>query len=131
MKNCYNTGNIIAPNSLYVGGVIGSMNVQNGKILNSYNIGNISGKKGYTGAIAGAITNSSILNCVCSKESYSGICDQQNQGITIKNNKEDILENLKGSSMLEILNIDNNDGIWIKDNKNINNQYPILKWQGE
>ena len=131
VKNCYNTGNIIAPNSLYVGGVIGSMNVQNGKILNSYNIGNISGKKGYTGAIAGAITNSSILNCVYSKESYSGICDQKNQGITIKNNKEDSLENLKGNSMLEILKSDNNDDIWIEDNKNINNQYPILKWQGE
>ena len=33
--------------------------------------------------------------------------------------------------MLEILKSDNNDDIWIEDNKNINNQYPILKWQGE
>ena len=127
VKNCYNTGEVSAPNASYVGGIIGSINRQNGIISNCYNTGNVSGKKGSTGAIAGAVTTSSILNCVYSKENYSNICDAQNQVVAIKNNKEDTLENLKGSSMMETLKTDNEGEIWVE----VDNEYPILKWQGE
>lgn len=127
VKNCYNTGAVSAPNALYVGGIIGSMNRQNGIISNCYNTGNVSGKKGSTGAIAGAVKGSSILNCVYSKENYSNICDAQNQVVAVENNKEDILENLKGSSMMETLKTDNKGEIWVE----VDNEYPILKWQGE
>lgn len=84
----YNTGDISAPNSSYVGGIIGQTQNDNNKIMiiNCYNTGNIAGA-GYIGGILGNDFNNAnsinIDNCYntgnISGDNVGGICGYVNK----------------------------------------------------
>lgn len=61
IKNCYNTGDVMATGD-YAGGVAGLSSL-NSRIENCYNIGNVTGSGNYIGGIAGA-TNTTVNNIV-------------------------------------------------------------------
>lgn len=124
ISNCYNTGNIIAESNTpdeggRVGGIIGiaiSWNeTETININNCYNIGEVSVVDNYGGIIGLNQCNSSFSNCyfenTCGKGTDTGI--QSIDAATLKT-----YSNILGE-------------FYTEDTNNINNGYPILKWQIE
>lgn len=101
------------------------------KISNCYNkakvtVGTIDNVR--IGGILGKIEGNgtvTVTNCSTTTKTAIGVNDgiSSNQTIT---NVEAGQTNLP--SVLSVINTDN-DGVFIEDNQNINNGYPILKWQ--
>ena len=141
IENCYNNGNVISSGS--VGGIAGGM--ENATIKNCYNAGIIEGN--VVGGISFAVyTNSSIENCynignLKATTLALSINTSGNQLVTFKNNY--YLENtVNGSNDIypqEECKVKNSQEMkelystlgeaFKKDTANINNGYPILKWQ--
>ena len=141
IDNCFNTGNINSDTSI-VGGIVGC---NQNKITNCYNMGNITGTGTNIGGIVGLGQGDTIIENTYSKGiittgSYGGgIVGFQESGI-VRNSY--FLENtINGSNGIindgespkkeeELKNIYNLLGNnFSQDKDNINNGYPILKWQ--
>ena len=126
VNNCYNTGNVLGASN--IGGIVGySMNLTgySVSITNCYNIGKINTTASYDGAIIGndkykVVLISNNYWTSSSETSYGRGYKSSNSGA------EKVDEStLKGyASVL-------GDEFWTTDTKNINNGYPILKWQLE
>ncbi len=134
--NCYNLGKIQVKGQtpfVYMGGVLGLIQLGHTNINNCYSSGGMSTQ--YTdnikyGGILGRIVNNeqtTITNC----STTSAMAIGQNEGTSTSQT----ITNVNGGqtnlpSVLSVINTDNN-GVFVEDSKNINNGYPILKWQLE
>lgn len=130
MANCYNTGSIIIEdgNGGMIGGLVGRNN-SGATIKNCYSTGTYTYPRiGYLGGINGynyspsAINNSYYLNITASK-AYNG------SSANVVNCTSKTEAEMKDDSFITLLDTDNEQSVWTKDSNNINNGYPILKWQ--
>jgi hypothetical protein len=118
IKNCYNAGTITNTGFPATAGISGSNEVE---IENAYNIGKIS-STGSTAAIAsnnsgGLYTNVYWLEKSANVGVFGGVTDEKSRELTSEFMKSDEFVTLLGSAFL-------------KDTNNINQGYPVLKWQG-
>ena len=141
MENCYNTGRVQGSRTSGVYGGLSSMGLSSnstGKICNSYNIGNIdNGHAGYsnTSNIVGGIVASDgvswrgpaiIDNCYCGPQTSYSYCKWTGSSYSLQTvGRVSNVENIK--TYAETLGSAN----WVDDVYNINNGYPILRWQVE
>ena len=118
-SSCYNKGNVSGGNM--VGGIVGN---NQGILNNSYNIRNISGNVAYVGGIAGQNDGGSIKNTY----SLEGTCTN----IIGSNLNNGIIETseIKAEQDMKVLATILGDA-FEEDEENLNNGYPVLKWQVE
>ena len=143
--NCYNIGSIIGGSE--AGGIVGgSQDV----VRNTYNLGNISGSA--TGGIIGQLydpSGAAVYNSYNISKASGGIVGDvyQNQNrfklsenyylkgtadyglYSLKSNQG--AEPLSQQDMPSVISVINGDNAFVEDTNNINNGYPILKWQAE
>ena len=125
---CYNVENIRCEVS-QAGGIVGT-NQGSAEISNCYNIGTIEKNGNGIGNITGTINSTAkINNCYFSKE----ICDLEGIGVifgspTTIETIEKTISYMKTSSFVNDLNKD--EEAFVMDTE-INNGYPIFKWQVE
>ena len=123
MKNCYNIGNVTG-NSNTIGGILG--NNTNATAKNSYVIANIDYNEeylDYSGYIVGTnSTNGQIFNC-----SYLVNDEKLNPFGTIEAGSR--FDAIAIENQEQLLSIINSEKAFKEDTNNINNGYPILKWQ--
>ena len=122
--NCYNTGKLTS-NGLRAGGIIGSFwngdSVSNRNIYNCYNIGEINVNGNIGGITGNANSRMIISNCVyITPDKYYG--DQNYGWPTLENTQRVTKEELKTYAATL-------GDAYVNDDTNINNGYPILKWQ--
>ena len=148
VENCYNLGNING--GAQSSGIVGGLQ---GLVRNTYNIGNITGTSGVGGIVGQVFTETSPVI----KNNYNVGIIKDGGGIIDGNygNKKDyIIQNnfyLQGSAscgvsflqsnigaeplsqaeMPSVISVINGDNAFVEDTNNINNGYPILKWQAE
>ena len=128
INSCYNIGNIKSEHS-ECGGISGSI-LDNAEISNCYNIGEIYNQGTNLGNIVGGIYNNiaKVSNCYFSRE----ICDFPGYGmektIALMETIERTINYMKTNSFVNDLN--KNEEAYTIDS-NLNNGYPILKWQVE
>ena len=155
IENCYNVGAITTELSS-IGGICGEIN--NSKILNCYNMGNIAGtadKSNFVGGISSAVAeNSTIINSYSAgiissineplsnyTKAIIGSMENANTSTKIENNYflentvnggngPDVIEGTESKKYKEMKEIYNLLGNkFKKDSNGINNGYPILFWQ--
>ena len=123
--NSYNLGTIHSDNQRWTGGILGAF-YDYINLKNNYNSGNITGS-GIVGAhesdgglssIASYIKSNYYLNTTAS---YGLGYYKSNQGA----------EPLSQDEMPSVISVINGDNAFVEDTNNINNGYPILKWQAE
>ena len=149
--NSYNVGKITGLKAS-VGGISG----WNCNIYNSYNLGKINGNNSsWTGGILGASSRyKEIVGNVSSGNSNGGGIFGMEENISdflkitaiIKNNyylntsanyglgyyqSNQGAESLSQDEMPSVISVINGDNAFVEDTNNINNGYPILKWQAE
>ena len=145
IENCYNSGTIIGKYN--AGGISGEIN--DSKILNCYNIGNINATETPIGGISGVIiNNSSIINSYNTgnitttknsnkvgaiigylKESIAENCYFL-ENIVNESNGNIIIEGTTPTTSEELKKLHSILGTSFKeDTNNINNGYPIFQWQ--
>ena len=123
LQNCYNTGGILG--TIYIGGIIGK---NDGKSKNCYNIGSVSGEtvERY-GGIVGA--NNSYSNIIGELKNCYSLVDTCENGIGFNINNA-IMESCEVKSEEDMKNLAQILGSAFKeDTNNINNGYPVLRWQ--
>lgn len=115
ISNCYNTGSI---NGLwYPSGILANGTNKKSKIENCYNIGKITNKNTATNANNAGISanfKGTATNCYRTQPKTESCASNQN-GVSDLVSSADALNNLGDA--------------FTKDKNNINNGYPILKWQ--
>ena len=148
IENCYNYGEVVGNHE--AGGIVGGLQ---GTIMNSYNAGVVTGLT-TSGVIAGQYytdndVNPTIINCynsssvtgggIIGKIVYNGVYSLKNNyylkgsasyGIYSKKSDEGASP-LSQDEMPSVLSVINRDNAFVEDTNNINNGYPILKWQAE
>ncbi len=130
IENCYNIGTIKSSSNegSLSGGIIGEQNISPYYVKNSYNIGHVNangithniiggiiGRNGWSSSVPGV----SVINSYCTTEtaySYLGYI----------NSTENIVEKESIKNYAQTLG-----QAYVNDDNNINNGYPILKWQLE
>lgn len=135
VKNTYNTGYIYASeDTSIVGGILGGTDAGEVEISNSYNEGRIAKAK-YSGGIVGQLLSSaSDGDPIVSKCYYkTGSADVAFDWAVMEDGayaSGDIAGSGEvTSSMPTILSIVNVGSAYTSDTKNINDGYPILRWQ--
>lgn len=138
IKNCYNMGEIIYKSyeggyNISVGGILGD--IQNGytNLNNNYNKGNISAiitdinLGGIIGKIVKDFPQITVTNCATTTENSIGTNETTANDVTITN----VTSNqTQMPNILDVINIGTEE-VFVKDEKNINQSNPILKWQIE
>ena len=123
IQNCYNLGQISSWNA---GGIVGQLfDPTSPKIYSSYNSGTVSG-----GGIVGNVYENTNNNFKLSGNYY--LKDSANYGG--RTNDTDFntgAEPLSADEMPSVISVINGDNAFVEDTNNINNGYPILKWQAE
>ena len=126
VQNCYNTGDIVSLSRDYyfTGEIVGDF-YNALKYENCYSIG----KTIYNNQIILGnlfkLNETKAKNVYVMKENYGSIVFDENQVKRVKTASE-----MKTQDFVTLLNEnDNANGSWIIDSQNINNGYPILKWQ--
>ena len=127
IKCCYNLGNVRCEVS-QAGGIVGN-NIQNGEINTCYNIGTIEENGIGIGNIVGVSSSATTINnCYFNRE----ISNLEGVGMIFGNPEIEIFEKtsnyMKTNSFVNDLNKEE-EAFTI--NSNLNNGYPILKWQCE
>lgn len=130
IEYCYNIGNISYTGSgtiSTVGGICGQL-LSGGQIRNSYNVGTIPNGTncgGIIGQNAGTITNCYYLNTSASSlyGTDTGLIDVASATKTT--------DEMKQTAFIELLNNGSDEDVWVQDVNNINQGFPILKWQLE
>ena len=136
VKNCYNMGNV--EGRYNIGGILGLNITEKLELSNCYNVGSVSGSNG--GGIVGVLgrecSNSKIINSLnsgivngISPESSSNIIGSCEGNSSYSNCFSISQNNFKSYSNEEIG--DTLGSEFLKDVNNINDGYPILKWQLE
>ena len=142
IENCYNVANLINKGNNFqnssseIGGITGKTLIGT-KLRNCYNIGLISEENNYDiekGGICGGISKNNVLfeNCYYEESSCNiGITsvdtsNYENNDLLVKTSDE-----MKNSDFIDLLNTGNDVSVWVEDENNINNGYPILNWQVE
>lgn len=131
ITNSYNLGEILSTsskNGRYMGGILGY--IQNGyaKVENCYQTGNvvaITPAGAYIAGITGYIREGpyiTIKDCASTSNTI-GVSANANV-INVVGNQTDLPD------VLEIINIESEE-VFVEDTENINNGYPILKWQSK
>ena len=145
VKNCYNLGSIVGGSES--GGVVGGLQ---GRVECSYNLGDISGRN--LGGVVGQyytpsspqVYNTYNLTKMSNGGGIIGIVYTEYDSNLIKNNY--FLEGtatyglynassntgtgtLSKDKMPSVISVINGDNAFVEDINNINNGYPILKWQ--
>ena len=118
IKNSYNLGTINS--SSVTGGIAGQL-YHNPTVQHSYNAGTLSSKSG--GIIGDINTTSYIL-----KDNYY-LKGTASYGIASSKSDDDNASPLEKDKMPSVLSVINSDDAFMEDTTNINNGYPILKWQ--
>lgn len=126
IENCYNTETVGSELVLSrnIAGIVGTNEI-GASIRNCYNTSNIYGQTmgGITGGNKGDVTTCWYIR----NDDY-----EINYGVdegTTTNSGEKTSEELKEEDFLSVINTGNEENIFIKDERNINNGYPILSWQ--
>ena len=127
VENCYNMGSVTG--GWPAGGIVGSNEIQ---IINCYNAGTVSSVSGNSYGMAIGTRNAGesyyVHNCYYLKDSASS-----GAGYFNKNSKADIAGSyeVRESDFMRSADFvsELGDGIFAADTSNINNGYPILKWQ--
>ena len=124
VENTYNYGNVNGYGRS--GGIVGQMyDTTFPSIYNSYNFGTING-----GGIVGNIYLNSTENYKLSSNFY--LKSSANYGVQTNNTTFDYgAEPLSQEEMPSVISVINGDNAFVEDTNNINNGYPILKWQAE
>jgi hypothetical protein len=146
VSNCYNSGNITADNAheMYIGGIIAGayrgQDYEDGKtncyscynvgILtndNSYRNGGVIGRENY--GVSESVQQYNVIENnfwleTCGAEYGVGRFKYYNEGAEPKT--ETIM---KMQAFVDLLNSSNTETVWVQDTNNINNGYPIFKWQ--
>lgn len=141
IDSCYNTGNINS-DTTNVGGIVGT---NQKRITNCYNIGNITGTGSNIGGIVGlgsgdtVVENTYSIGTITTGSYGGGIVGFQESGIvknsyflknTVNGNNGLINDEESPKEEKELKSIYNLLGNnFLQDKNNINNGYPILKWQ--
>lgn len=140
VEQCYNMKPVEGSN--YISGIIGCVAGYNARIISNYNIGEISAsglkdaiERGYSSYTATKI----VSNCY-----YLSTCGATNNKATSKTSNElknitdllnkpyTIITDEEGNSTgIEFSTTDELQDVWKNDENNINDGYPILKWQIE
>lgn len=148
IENCYNLGNLSV--GIQSGGIVGGLQ---GLVKNTYNIGNITGNSDRGGIVGQVFTETSPVI----KNNYNigiinnggGIIDDYygdkndyliqnnfylqgsaNYGVSFLQSNTGA-EPLSQDEMPSVISVINGDNAFVEDTNNINNGYPILKWQAE
>ena len=123
IKNCYNLAKVNGWNS---GGIVGQLyDPTSPEVYNSYNLGLVSG-----GGIVGNIFENTNSNFKLSNNYYlkeSAGYGAQTNNTTFDNGAEPLSQ----EEMPSVISVINGDNAFVEDTNNINNGYPILKWQAE
>ena len=135
VKNCYNIGNIYidGKKGMNVGGLMGICNKKD-CVSSLYNIGHIIEDSSQTDAPKGsnldgcyAYPDTNVpIDKVYSLDNL--ISTDNNSSVKVNNSTLKTNEELSGQKGVELLNDGQEDGPWTYD-KDINNGFPILKWQ--
>lgn len=144
IKECYNSG--VIEGTQYIGGIVGGSN-GNEKVFNCYNVGTIlHGGNRNNGGIIG-LNYSKVINCYTIKEQIPGT--KENSYYLVSTATSDTSAKtesfMKSQAFVTLLNTvtttttDEETGeettttatqdVWAIDTNNINEGYPILKWQ--
>lgn len=140
IRKCYNVGNIVAniATSGGIAGINGYILDGNGFIYNCYNnatlssnvyteyVGGLTGAQGAGGSVSGYIYNSYTIQNETIHGVIQGGSEVQNCYTTNANTK---LEELNKG--IDEVNGKDTEQPWVEDTQNINNGYPILRWQLE
>ena len=121
----YNSGQVNGENERWTGGILGAFeNIIN--LKSNYNLGTVNG-----GGIVGVQQSGNGLSTLLSNiksnyfsnesASYGFYAYKSNQGA----------EPLSQEEMPSVISVINGDNAFVEDTNNINNGYPILKWQAE
>ena len=134
IKNCYNTGDISGEGvkKLRIGGISG--NINNGGSVNScYTTGTVKGNQTTDttiGMIIGRNNGGTINNIYYKKVDDTPGVGEANIDENLGTDSNMVkTEEMKQDSFVDLLNSGNEEVGWKKDTSNINNGYPILKWQ--
>ncbi len=139
-NNCYNTGKLYIKNDnesqdVYIGGITALSSLSKSdeyKIKNCYNVGeitkaeNINNRTVAIGNISGKHEGGIIENCYYKENEIKaiGVNNSEIQESSIRQMKE---KDMKDKAMIDMLNSDSDN--YYYDAMNINNGYPILKFQ--
>lgn len=134
IRNCYATGNV-AGSSTYIGGLCGE---SSGIISNSYAIGTVGGAGSAFGGLIGNNDNPNLIRrCYWSTAGYT-TSDGARLGSSEGFSSDCMTYPYTGFGNRKTLPYENWDiakyisgqgSIWLHDTTNINNGYPILRWQ--
>lgn len=132
IQDCYNTGEIYSNSTLNTGGIAGWIG-QNSSITNSYNVGRVSRENSNEVAIGGLLGNyyntPILTNCYSLNTSYTYAIGGTSGWATLGNDWEGHIEVKTDEDMKKLASKLGDN--WAEDIGNINNGYPILKWQIE
>ncbi len=127
--NCYNAGTITSTYACPTGGISGSNEIM---IVNCYNVGQITAaSRDYAMAIGtnnGSAPIERIINCYyldTSAASGAGYYTNRTSDDIEGHCEKKTSEQMKSVDFLSLLN----EGTFVSDTANINNGYPVLKWQ--
>lgn len=150
IEECFNLGNVscIQPTTVYnsttyAGGITGAQ--FNNPIQNCYNMGNITSQPYYAGGIAGQgaskISNSystgklespwSLSGGISGIPGYSFTYVYVLEGSTANSGGGifKTVEDLKSTEIIDSLNMELENPVWVSDASSVNYGYPILSWQ--
>lgn len=119
IKNCYNAGTVTNTGKSIIGGIAGGNEIA---LINCYNVATIT-CPGTSASIATQATGGSYENCYW----LTGTAGVGVYGLTTESVQEKTEAEMKSAAFVKALNGDGS--AFVKDTENINNGYPILKWQ--
>ena len=153
IRLCINGENVSSDRN-GIGGIAGYQDYNlNAKIMNCYNLGDISNSRISTGGIIGSFSKGQVINCYSIgkvKITTNGIEGKSVIGsmtnttdseannnyylstLSIDDNATAVSESdMKLQSFVDLLNTGQSDTPWVMDTIGENDGYPILKWQTE
>ena len=125
--NTYNLGNITSSYVNYCGGIVG-WGLNYNELINNYSLGKASG-----GGILGAEYDYNGNNEIRSEITMKIVNNYYLKGIASYGlgyySSDYNASPLEASQMPSVISVINGDNAFVEDTNNINNGYPILKWQ--
>ena len=116
-NSCYNKGNVSGEN--IVGGIVGN---NQGILKNCYNISSINSNTAYVGGIAGQNDRGTIKSTYSLEGTCANIIGRNVNNGTIE------MSEIKTEQDMKLLTPILGDA-FEEDEENLNNGYPVLKWQ--
>lgn len=142
ISNCYNTADVEGSGD-GTAGIVGYLSVTGtkGTISNNYNVGAITGNSN-VGGVVGRTASTFIINTNYALKGCAPTIVQEEEKETADMKKDDfitllntvttitkVIDEETGEETGETTTTTSTQDVWKKDTNNINNGYPILKWQ--